>query len=276
MKPLMLGFNGRGQPISLLPDDRLIHTHVIGSSGSGKSKFLEWMMRGDLRNGQGFCLLDPHGSLYEAVASYCARYPTLSRNVILLNPSAGDAIVGFNPFQRTSEDSVSVQVANRITATMHAWGVKNTDETPTLERTLKLIYTVVIEHNLGLPQAKHLINFESREIRAELIEKLQTELIASEWRELQVLRAKDWRQETLSAKNKLFRFLNSPPLMRCMGVPWRTLDLKAVMDEGKVILVNLARSENFSKEDGRVLGALLVNEFFEAAVLRPEVVLMKR
>jgi TraM recognition site of TraD and TraG/Type IV secretion-system coupling protein DNA-binding domain len=270
MKPLLLGFDGRGQPLNLSPDDRLIHTHVIGSSGSGKSKFLECMMRGDLRNGQGFCLLDPHGSLYDAVADFCARYPTLARNVVLLNPSAGDAVVGFNPFQRTSEDSIAVQVDNRITATMHAWGVKNTDETPTLERTLRLIYTVVLEHNLGLPQARHLINFESREIRVELIEKLQTELVASEWRELQALKPNDWRHETLSAKNKLFRFLNSPPLMRCMGVPGRTLDLKAAMDDGKVLLVNLARSKNFSKENARVLGALLVNEFFEAAVLRPE------
>ena len=150
MKPLTLGFDGRGQPIRLLPDDRRIHMHVIGSSGSGKSKFLESMMRGDLRNGQGFCLLDPHGSLYEAVVDYCARYPTLARNVVLLNPSAGDAVVGFNPFQRTSEDSIAVQVDNRITATMHAWGVRNTDETPTLERTLRLIYTVVLEHNLSL------------------------------------------------------------------------------------------------------------------------------
>jgi hypothetical protein len=270
MKPLMLGFDARGRPIHLSPDDRLIHTHVIGSSGSGKSKFLESMMRGDLRNGQGFCLLDPHGALYEAVASYCARYPTLARNVILLNPSAGDAVVGFNPFQRTSVDSIPVQVDNRITATMHAWGVKNTDETPTLERTLRLIYTVVLEHNLGLPQARHLINFESREIRSDLIERLQTDLVASEWRELQALRATDWRKETLSAKNKLYRFLNSPQLMRCMGLPGRTLDLKSAMDEGKVILVNLARSKNFSKENARVFGALLVNEFFEAAVLRPE------
>jgi hypothetical protein len=50
----------------------------------------------------------------------------------------------------------------------------------------------------------------------------------------------------------------------------RTVNLKAVMDEGKVLLVNLARSKNFSRENARVFGALLVNEFFEAAVLRPE------
>ena len=49
-------------PAGFDPDDRKTHMHVIGSSGSGKSEFLEWMIRGDLRNRQGFCLLDPHGT----------------------------------------------------------------------------------------------------------------------------------------------------------------------------------------------------------------------
>src|ERR1035438_6570821 len=57
-----------------------------------------------------------------------------------------------------------------------------------------------------------------------------------EWRELQQLRPKEWRDEILSAKNRLFRFLTSPALMRCMGLSDRTLDLQAIMDEGKVLL----------------------------------------
>ena len=55
MKPLFLGYDALKRPVRLLPDQRKIHMHVIGSSGSGKSKLLEWMMRGDLRNRQGFC-----------------------------------------------------------------------------------------------------------------------------------------------------------------------------------------------------------------------------
>src|SRR5712671_6522531 len=123
MKSLMLGFDGRGQPIRLMANDRLIHTHVIGSSGSGKSKFMEWLMRGDLRNGQGFCLIDPHGSLYDEMADYCAY--RVDREVILLNLSTPDIVVGFNPFQRAPQGDISVQVDRRIAATMHAWNVKD-------------------------------------------------------------------------------------------------------------------------------------------------------
>lgn len=266
MTSLALGYDANGRPIRLDPDDRKIHMHVIGSSGSGKSKFLEWMIRGDLRNHQGFTLLDPHGTLYNDVVSYCAHHPaTLPQNVILLNLSAPTSIIGFNPFQRASTGSVSVQVDRRIAATMHAWGVEGTDKTPTLERTLRLIYTVMLDRNLGLPQVQHLIDFNARQIRGHLVDQLQTPLIQAEWRELQELKAREWRDEILSAKNRLFRFLTSPALTRFMGLPDRTLDLRAVMDEGKIVLVNLAPSDELSEENARVFGALLVNEFFECA-----------
>ena len=264
MNTLHLGYDAMRRPIRLDPDDRKTHMHVIGSSGSGKSKFLEWMIRGDLRNRQGFCLLDPHGTLYNDVVKYCA-HRLLGRDIILLNLSAGERIVGFNPFQKASDTSVPIQVASRIAATMHAWNVENTDQTPTLERTLRLIYTVMLDRNLGLPQMQHLIDFNAHQIRNHLISKLQTPLIQKEWRELQTLRPKEWRDEILSAKNRLFRFLTSPALIRCMGLPERTLDLGAIMDEGKVLLVNLAVSDQLSDEDARVFGALLVNEFFECA-----------
>src|SRR5262249_53320970 len=148
----------------------------IGSSGSGKSKFLESMIRGDLKNRQGFCLLDPHGTLYNDVVRYCA-HKVLDREIITLNLSCPDHVVGFNPFQRASAASISVQVDRRIAATMHAWNVESTDQTPTLERTLRLIYTVMLDQNLALPQIQHLIDFNAREVRGQLVDRLATPLI---------------------------------------------------------------------------------------------------
>lgn len=267
MNSLHLGYDATGHPINLVPTERKIHTHVIGSSGSGKSKFLEWMMRGDLRNRQGFCLLDPHGTLYNDVAAYAAHH-VLDRELVLLNLSQPDAVIGFNPFRRAADADISVQVDRRLSSTFHAWGVANADATPTLERTLRLVYTVMLEHNLGLPQAAHLIDFNAGDVRGHLIEQLQTPLVQREWRELQNLKAKDWRDETLSAKNRLFRLLTSNALSRFMGLPGRSINLQEAMDQGKVILVNLAPSDQLSHENARVFGSLLINEFFECALRR--------
>src|SRR5260221_11007860 len=96
----------------LKPEDRKTHTHVIGSSGSRKSKLLESMIRGDLKNRQGFCLLDPHGTLYHEVVTYCAR-EVLDREIILLDLSLPETIIGFNPFQRAPAGDIAVQVDAR-------------------------------------------------------------------------------------------------------------------------------------------------------------------
>ena len=134
--PLLLGFDGRGRPLSLADKDRKTHAHIIGSSGSGKSKFLEHLMRQDLKRRQGFCLIDPHGTLYDAVLDW-ASHQVLERKVIQLNLSQPGMVLGFNPFQRAPFGDISVQVERRVTATCHAWGVTDTDQTPTLARTLK-------------------------------------------------------------------------------------------------------------------------------------------
>ena len=267
MSRLHIGYAATGALIGLTLDERKTHMHIIGSSGSGKSKFMEWMMRGDLENRQGFALLDPHGTLYEAVADYCAHH-VLNREIVFLDLSRPDSIIGFSPFRKASAGDISVQVDRRINATFHAWNVESADRTPTLERVLRLVYTVMLEHNLGLPQAAHLIDFNAHAIRQPLIEGLTTPLIQREWQELQNLKAKDWRDEVLSAKNRLFRFLTSKSLTRFMGLPERSIDLLDIIEQGKILLVNLAPSDYLSHENARVFGALLLNEFFECALRR--------
>jgi hypothetical protein len=239
---------------------------VIGSSGSGKSKFLEHLMRQDILHRQGFALLDPHGTLYDDVLKWAA-HESLDRKIIPLDLSRPAQVVGFNPFKRVPGD-ISVQIDNRITATMHAWNVENTDETPTLARTLRLIYAVMIEHNLGLPQVRHLIDFNARDIRAPLIERLSTPFIQQEWYELQEMKARDWREETLSARNRLCKLLTSSALARVMGLPDRGINLSEIIEENAILLVKLRRGGDLSKENARVFGALLVNEFFECAMRR--------
>jgi len=80
MKPLILGTDAAGGQMALRPDERRTHMHVIGSSGSGKSKFLECLIRQDLTSQQGFCQIDPHGTLYRDVLDYCAHH-VLKRDI---------------------------------------------------------------------------------------------------------------------------------------------------------------------------------------------------
>jgi hypothetical protein len=270
MKPVRIGFNAVGKPVDLYSEKRKFHHHIIGSSGSGKSKFLEILLRGEIASGQGFCLIDPHGSLYDDVLKYCAFFG-VKRKIILLNLSAPDLINGFNLFSKDKTGDVSVQVDNRVNATLHAWNAENADTTPTLERILRLIYTTLLDADLTLPQVATLLDYKEKKIRDELIAKIENDLVRSEWQEISDLpKAREFRDEILSAKNRLFRFLTSKTLMRFLGLKGQTIDLFEAMNKGTIILVNLAQSEHLSKENARVFGALLVNQFFEAAVRRKD------
>jgi hypothetical protein len=264
LKTILLGHDALGRAVELSGLERETHMHVIGSSGSGKSKFLEQMMRGDLENRQGFCLIDPHGSLYQDVLHYCS-HKVLSREIVLLNLSEPAQVIGFNPFKKAPEGDISVQVDGMIRAITRAWGMPNTDQTPTLERTLRLIFITLVELGLPFHAAQHMLNFGSGEIRAQFIEKLSSPLIRQEWEELLELRPKDWRAEMLSAKNRLLRLLTSETLARFFNTENGGIDLAEIIDNGKVLLVNLATSPSLSDENGRVFGALLLNEFFQAA-----------
>jgi len=269
MKGLFIGFDANGKKIFSTPEDRAsTHMHVIGSSGSGKSKFLEWMIREDIKNGQGLCLIDPEGTLYEDIVQWAGYHWLTDRGIILLNPSSADHVIGFNPFRDIGGD-IAVQVDYQITATIRAWGLENTDETPTLERWLRCIFQTLIEKRQTIIAARYLINYFENEVRDYLTSELSKEIIQEEWKELSSSKTpKQFQDEILSTKNKLFRFLCSDQIQRFMGLNEPALDIGKIMDEGKILLVNLADSESLSHANATLFGALLVNEFFQQAKKR--------
>lgn len=273
MSPLMLGCDSASRPLYLpLQTRRSTHMHLIGGSGTGKSKFLEFLIRQDVREGRGLCVLDWHGSLYNDVLRYCALQdvglPGDFRSVVLLNPSRPDFVTGFNPFAAADSD-ISVQVSRRVDATVRPWGVTNTDQTPTFARICRLLYTFMIENRQTLPNAATLLHFKNRQLRERAAESIRDRFSRDEWDELQsISKFQDWKTEVLSTKNRPMRFVGSTSIRRFMGLSEGNVDVLRVMDEGGILLVNLGSSEYLDREAARVFASLLINEFFELAMKR--------
>jgi hypothetical protein len=238
MKPLLLGHDACERPVTLSPEEREAHMHVIGSSGSGTSKFLEQMIREDLKNGQGVCLIDPHGTLYREVLDF-ASHKLLKREIILLDLSNPEFVIGFNPFRKTKDGDVSVQVDRRIRATMHVWGVENADQTPTLGRVLRLIFTTLLELNFSFHEAQYLIDFNAGEMRSKLVQGLSSRLIRREWEELEKLKPNEWRAEVMSTKTRLFRLLTSRTLGQFFASHASSIDLAEIIEQGKILAMDI-------------------------------------
>ena len=265
---MLLGFDAKGRKLFFNEENRSTHMHIIGSTQTGKSKFIEWLIRQDIDSRNGLCLIDPHGSLYQAVLEYCCyNRRFIKKDIILLNPSAGDHVVGFNPFRQTASE-ISVQVDQMIASTIRAWDMHDTDETPRLEKWLRCIYHTLIEKKLTLAATEYLIDYLASDVRESLTSEISTPIIKSELQKLNKMRAREFDDEIGSTKNKLLRFLLSGQIYRFMGLPKFNIDLLDIMESGKILLVNLAESERFSDPNARLFGSLLINELCQQAKKR--------
>jgi hypothetical protein len=275
MRPVAIGVNADNQTVHITPGMRQsTHMHVIGGSGTGKSKFLEWLIRKDVREGHGFCLVDWHGTLYDSVLRYCAELDVGLfddfRRLILINPSQPDYVTGFNPFMNRGVD-VSVQVRNRIDATIRPWGMTDTNTMPTFESVMRALYTFAVEKGEPLTNAAHLLDYDRQELReyaASVVTDPEGRRQLRRLLETKTLR--DWREMVLSTDNRLGRFLGSKTVRRFMGLPQGNLDLLGAMNEGAIVLVNLGSSGYLDRESARVFASLLLNEFFETAMQRAQ------
>ena len=273
MKPILLGRDANGKPLLLTPEHRRsTHMHVVGSSGTGKSKFCESMIRGDIRQGHGFCLLDWHGTLYDDVLRYCAKLDVGLfndfRSLVLVNPSRPDYVTGFNPFMNTGAD-ISTQVNRRIDATLRPWGVTDSDHMPTFERMCRLIYTFAVENRETLANAARLLDFGQPELRDCAVSTVGDDYIRSQWQQLQMIKTyREWRDFVLSTENRLGRFLGSTSVRRFMGMEAGNIDLLDIMDTGKILLVNLGTSDFLDRDAAKTFASLFLNEFFETAMRR--------
>jgi len=273
VRGIFIGTTADGQPLYITSAMRqMSHMHLIGGPRTGKSKFVEWMMRKDIREGHGFCLIDWHGTLYHDILRYGAHLDVGVfndfRSVILLDPSQPDFITGFNPFLNRGED-ITTQVNRRIDATVRPWGGSDTDSLPTFENTARVLYTFMAEAKETLPNAALLMDQEQRALRDHAIRVVSDDRTKDQLRRFQQIKSSsDWDEKVLSIDNRLVRFVGSLAIRRFMGLKEHNIDLLDIMDSGKILLVNLGESEHLDRQAATVLASLLLYEFMDAGMRR--------
>jgi len=104
--------NGETVPVFLTADQRVRHTHIIGSSGCGKSSLLLNLIRQDIENGDGVAILDPHGDLIDQILTLIPA--DRIDDVVLVNPSDVDFPIGFNILQAHSEEEKNLLASDLV------------------------------------------------------------------------------------------------------------------------------------------------------------------
>jgi hypothetical protein len=247
---------------------------VIGASGTGKTKFLENMIRQDILNDHGLCLIDPTGNLYLDLVRWCESKGFLGRKkIVLFDPASHAWSFGFNPldFGDHPDEDTSFFVDSMVKACAQVWGGEDTDRTPLLKRCLRLTFHALAEKRLTLVEALALASeLDHKGVRKYLTADLRDEVVRSQWAGFNALKPRDFRDQFGSTVNRLMEFLASERIRRILGQRENVLNFRRIMDEGHILLVSLSSGRKVSEDNANLLGALLINDLFLKARGRPK------
>jgi hypothetical protein len=132
------------------------------------------------------------------------------------------------------------------------------------------MFYALSEKKLSLLEGQYLINPVRDEIRAYITRGLENSIVADQWEYFNGMPARQFYEEFGSTINRMMSFLESPLIRSIIGQTENTLDFRRIMDEGYVLLVNLATSNRISQENAKLLGTLMINDIFLKAKGRPE------
>ena len=148
--------------------------YVVGATGVGKSKFLEHIVRQDIRNWRkskcGLLLLDPHGAVYDGVMQWLTRHSYIyNRPIIPIDLRRDDCVVAYN-LLRERKAAASVITANMVDALAYVWGAGSTDATPLFARTATMVFRALYERKLTLSDALSILEHANQDFRVALAE----------------------------------------------------------------------------------------------------------
>ena len=255
-----------GNLMTLSPDDMLNHFLVVGGTGRGKSKLLELRMRHHLDSGDGFMLLDPHGTLFDDVLGYVTAAGYRNR-VIVVNPNDGEYAVGLNFLTRNQMD-VSAQASQVMKAIAKVFGESEGETKPRLERWQRNVLMSLIEANLTLADMLDFLSVSNSLYRRSVIENMQNDYVRKEWQGFDAINKRAEKENLIEAPlNRAAKMILSEPIRRIIGQEHSTVDIGEAVESGKVILVNLAPLR-VSRECQQILGILLVDQIINYALQR--------
>lgn len=245
--------------------DRLFHTYVIGKTGTGKTTLLETIALDDIARGRGVAVIDPHGDLAERLI---AQVPQSRRHdLVSLNAPDPSQPYGYNPLRGVRSDRIPLAASGLMEAFeklwAEAWGVR-------MEHVLRnALYALIEFGEATLPDILRMLT--DKVFQRDVLARVKNDQVRMFWSKEFPNYNPRYRQESISPiQNKVGAFLADPRLYRMFTAAPVDLHFRQIMDEGKILIVNLAKGR-LGEDSATLLGALLVTTLGLAALSRADV-----
>lgn len=244
--------------------DRRAHCYCIGKTGTGKSTLLHTMSAQDIGSGTGFALFDPHGDLAGQVRELAvSKRPA---DLIYLNVPDKNLSWSFNPFAGIPENKRALAAAGLVEVFKKLWP---DDWGPRLEHLLRNVVFTLLE-TPGSTFADIPPLLADRDYRDDLVASLTNGAVRDFWKNEYARYSPAFRAVVIAPlQNKLGAMLTDPILRRILTEEGIQLDLRRIMDEGKVLIVNLDKGR-LGEGPASLLGSLLVSHLSLAGLSRSD------
>ena len=258
-------FRGVGHQFGMLRYDRPRHVYIIGQTGAGKSGLLELFALSDIFQNQGYAIIDPHGDF--AINNMKFIPGSRLQDVVYFNPADTAYPLGFNPLevmnpnQKTNISSEVIGVLKRMFG--DSWG-------PRLEYILR--YTILAL--LDRPETTMLDitrMLTDKKFRKETLGYCTDTVVQQFWNvEFASWNDKFATEAVAPVLNKVGAFTANPIIRNIIGQPRSTFNIRQIMDEGKILIVNLSKGL-IGEDNAAILGSFLVTKIQLAAMSRSDI-----
>lgn len=248
--------------IGIDEDARRRHVYVVGSTGAGKSTLLLNLIRQDMQAGRGLTVMDVHGDLADAAVRLVPKHRT---NDAIVFEAAAEHVIPFNPLacpDPARVDQVTSGVVSAFKKLYDSWG-------PRLENLLRYAVFATVEQGGTLHDMLRLLT--DKAYRDHVILGISDPVVRSFWSiEFASWNAQYRTEAVSSVTNKLLPFLTSRQLRAITtGGGKQSLDLRQVMDEQRILIINLSRGR-LGQDNSTLLGSLLLTSIEQAAMTRAD------
>lgn len=255
---------GKREMFGIRAIDRGKHMYVIGKTGMGKSTMLENMAIQDIQNGEGIAFIDPHGSTAEKLLDF-VPYDRI-KDVVYFAPFDTDYPMGFNVMEDVGYDKRHLVVSGLMGALkriwVDAWSAR-------MEYILQNTLLALLEYpGATLLDVNRMLT--NKEFRKAVIDKVQDPIVKAFWtQEFAGFTDRYTAEATPAIQNKIGQFVANPLIRNIVGQPKSSFDIRKLMDERKILIVNLSKGR-MGETNASLLGSMLTVKIYLAAMSRAD------
>jgi len=261
-------YRGQEREVRILKDDRTRHQYIIGKSGTGKSVLLNYMARQDIWNGDGMCLIDPHGDLVEDTLRVVNK--ERAKDVIVFDPSDRERPMGLNLLEADTVEERDRASLDAMEIFIKMFG----DEIfgPRIQHYFRNACLTLMEDEeegatlIDVPRI-----FVDPEFLKYKVAKVQNAVVKSFWEHEYANTGEREKQEMIPYfSSKFGPFITNTTIRNIIGQPKSAFNVADIMNNGKILLVNLSKGK-IGDVNAQLLGLIFVNKVNMAAMSRQSI-----